>query len=399
MNDLASMLLETPQISDNGYRLFNAVLEYYQGKSKELRKCEEYCANIIKKMGDGSSDFNLTKNPVTSADPDVQQLERELAKFFKVNKLRIYWYGSNTVNAFTLPNSCFTRETARRNLLDGKGSNMNINIFVHTNTVTLTGLTGDELLAIILHEIGHNFSYCPVSAFFDIFSWIGSYGLIPILQLIAKGLIIAKAEVFDFVRKHLPVVSNVVDLYNRWSLEFSYLYRPILAPLSVLKSVNPVNILGYGREKEADSFAAMYGYGNQIATALKKMNVPKESMYGKFANATGASKIVADIVELECMLIAGLTLEPHPTVDQRAASLIKKLKSDLASGSYPREVKKELEDEIERLEKTHKTINVINEDVNGPNIRQAIFDVVNKATDNKSDLREIFNFYFDSYRF
>ena len=399
MNDLASMLLETPQISDNGYRLFNTVLEYYQGKSKELRRCEEYCSNIVKKLGDDTSDFNLTKTPLASNDPDVQKLERELAQFFKVNKLRIYWYGSNSVNAFTLPNSCITRETARKNLLDGKGSNMNINIFVHTNTITMTGMNGDELLAIILHEIGHNFSYCPVSAFFDIFSWISTYGLLPIIQLIVKGALIAKAEVIDFVRKHIPVVSNIVDVYNRWSLEFSYFYRPFIAPLKVMKSVNPMNILGYGREKEADSFAAMYGYGNQIATALKKMNVPKDTVYGKFANASGVSKVFADIIELECTLIQGLTLEPHPTNDQRAAAIIKKLKADLASGDYPREVKKELEEEIKQLEKTHKTINVINEDVNGPNIRQGIFDVVNKVTDNKSDLREIFNFYFDSYRF
>lgn len=409
MNNLASLLLETPDIYDSGYNIFNVALEYYQGKTKELLKCEKYCANIVDKIGDSHDDFDIYKTPISSNDDDVRALEKELANFFKVNNVRIYWKSGGSTNAYTLPNSCITRGNAKKNLLDNKGSNMNINVFIHTETVSTTGLTGSELLAIILHEIGHNFHFCPISAFIDIISWILTVGLLPIIGLIVKGMYIISGEINDLIRRHVPTISNLIDMYNRWYME----YNLIMSPLNVITTIaalmsNPeylaqiianANIFKYGEEKAADSFAARYGYGEDLIMALKKMGIPKYTMYGKLAHESGAGEIVADITALQIDLIAGLTLDPHPSTDQRASALIKKLKKDLNKGNYPREVRKELEAEINRLEKVHENINVINDSSDGPNIRKGIYDMINQATDGHSDLREIFNFYFDSYQF
>ena len=403
MDKLASLLLESTDYSNNGYNLMNTVLEYYQGKTKELKKCEQYCNNIIEKFGDPTNDFKFTKKPVTSDDGDVRDLEKELAKMFKVNKVRIYWTTMGSVNVYTLPNSCITKASANKNLMDGQGTNMNINVIVDTLTLTTTGITGAELLALLLHEIGHNFYFCPILAFCDVFSWITSFGILPIVQIIVKGAIIGANELVDLVRKNVPFITNIIDVYSRWYSEYSLLIKPfaILSslPNTIIQRMNVSNVVKYGEEKGADSFAARYGYGVELVTALKKMGVPKYSLYGETAHRSGVGRVFADITELSVDIVSGLTLDPHPNTDQRAAAMIKKLKTDLAKGDYPAEVKKELQEEIVRLEKVHGVVNVINDNPEGPKIRQSIYDMINRATDNHSDLRELFNFYFDSRRF
>ena len=232
----------------------------------------------------------------------------------------------------------------------------------------------------------------------------------PLMMLIAKGIHIAKGEIYDFVRKNLPTLTNFMDMYNRFVMEYNTVTRPVIVlsnmltvmqyPLQIItKYASRVNILRYGDEKGADSFAARYGYGEELISALKKMKVPSYSAYGSLVNKTGVGRIVGDLTELQCDIIGGLLLDPHPNADQRASAILKKLKSDLAKGDYPKEVKKELEADIARMEKCHETVNMINDDPNGPNIRKGIYDMVNQATDGHSDLREIFNFYFDSFRF
>jgi hypothetical protein len=410
MTDLASRLMECSGAYDNGYSIFNIALEYFQGKSKELRECEKYCTNIVTKIGNIMGDVDILKTPISGDDVDNIMLEKTLAKFFKVRKVRLYWDNGSVINAYTYPNGCITRANAKKNLLDGKGSNMNISIFLYTNAVSAAQVTGSELLAIILHEIGHNFHFCPLSTFSDIVLGILSFGLRPLMRLIDKGLTIVTAELVDLVRKYVPIVSNLFDVYHRFWLEVNYLMNPVNIvrtmvtclsnPVKVMTSVmQNIDILGYGEEKIADSFAARYGYGSELVSALKKFNVPRDTMYGKLVMSGKVGGIVADIAELQVTIINGLLLDPHPNTDQRAASMVKKLKRDLAKGDYPRELRSELEAEIKRLEEAHRTVNIINESVDGPNIRKAIFDVVNKATGNRSDLREIFNFYFDSYQF
>lgn len=410
MKELASFILETPSVSNDGYQLMNFVMEYYQGRTKELLKCEQYCNNIVAKFGSPKNDVDIRKTPVSSNDIDVKALEKEMADFFKVNSVRIYWQSGSDINAYTLVNSCITRYNAKKNLLDNKGTNMNINVFINTSVLTSAGLTGSELLAIILHEVGHNFTFCPVSAFMDVISWVLSFGITPIIQLIAKGVIIVKGELIDIIRKNIPFISNIIDVFNKWVLEYNYLMRPAVVintisrimsnPAETITRIsNNANILKYGGEKAADSFAARYGYGNDLVTGLKKMDIPKYTMYGEIAHNTGVGRFIADITELQCIIISGLTLDPHPNTDQRAASLLKKLKKDLATGEYPNDVKKELEAEISKLETTYEAVNVINTRKDGVNIRKSIFDMINSATDNHSDLREIFNFYFNSYQF
>ena len=89
-----------------------------------------------------------------------------------------------------------------------------------------------------------------------------------------------------------------------------------------------------------------------------------------------------------------MTLDPHPSNNQRAASMLKKLQKDLDSGDYPPEMKRDLQKEIDRMQKAFDTVNDSNVQSN-VQIKKTWYEIMNQITKNHTDLREIFNFYFE----
>lgn len=409
MQGLYEIFAENSQIGQNGDSLFTAVYEYYAGRSKELIKCEGYLNNIVAKIGYGEKDFDLSKTPISRNDPDHKALERELAKFFKVKEVRIYWEGGQ-VNAYTLCNSKLSAMNASNALKNGKDSNISILTFMYWNTISTCGLTGAEVLAVLLHEIGHNFYWCPLSLFNEIFITIMNLGLPVLIKMFAKGIYTIKGEVKDWIRVNLPAVQNIADMVSRVNVEFGLMSKPfnilkkvgdlILNPSKIIYTIANADLTKYGGEKGADSFAAKYGYGPELSSALRKMKGAQNSLYGAAISGTGAiGNVLADITELQIDITNMILLEPHPNNNQRAAAMLNKLEKDLQKGDYSPEAKKELEAEVKRMRKAYEEATLITESEDGPNIRKGIYTMLDGLTNGHSDLREIFNFYYDAYRF
>ena len=79
------------------------LLEYYAGKPKEFIKCEGYLREIIKLIKEDHESMNPIRNRNVYRDAEpCKKLEQELAKFFKVSEIKIYW-NTGTINAYTLP--------------------------------------------------------------------------------------------------------------------------------------------------------------------------------------------------------------------------------------------------------------------------------------------------------
>jgi hypothetical protein len=79
--------------------------------------------------------------------------------------------------------------------------------------------------------------------------------------------------------------------------------------------------------------------------------------------------------------------------------MLDKLKKDYAKGQYSPEAKKELEREIKRMEEAYENAVKLSVNEDGPNIRKGIYQVLDDITNGHSDLREVFNLYYDAYRF
>lgn len=386
------------------------LLEYYAGKPKEFIKCEGYLREIIKLIKEDHEGANplRQRNVYRDAEP-CRKLEQELAKFFKVQEIKIYWQ-TGTINAYTMPGFSFTAMDRKRNYLTGKFQNIKMYLCVYENLVYQANLTEQELMAVILHEIGHNFYYCPISAGFDLYMAILSLGVGPIVQLAAR-LLLYKLPNFidDWCKKNIPMLNNVSDTVHDIISNVNSVISPFtfvgdaisyLGRFMVSLVRDPVGkvmygITGYGNEKAADSLAAKYGYGPEQASALHKMTLPENMLGTKMLQGMGpfgsiiddSNKIIADIVY-------GMTLDPHPSNNQRAASMLKKLQKDLDKGEYPPEAKRELQKEIDRMQKAFDVVNDSNVKSN-IQIKKTWYEILNHITKNQTDVREIFNFYFE----
>ena len=386
------------------------LLEYYAGKPKEFIKCEGYLREIIKLIKEDHESMNPIRNRNVYRDAEpCKKLEQELAKFFKVSEIKIYW-NTGTINAYTLPGFSFTAMDRRRNYLSGKFQNIRMYLCIYEDLVYKANLTEQELMAVILHEIGHNFYYCPITAGFELYYAVMSLGLGPIIALISRALSYQLPNlVADFIKKNLPMIANIEDAFSDIFANVNSIVSPFVGVgnlafylasrlLSIVR--NPAgeiinSITGYGNEKAADSLAAKYGYGPEQASALHKMTLPENLIGSKMLKSMGPfGSIIDDTNKIMADIVYGMTLDPHPSNNQRAASMLKKLQKDLDSGDYPPEAKRDLQKEIDRMQKAFDVVNDSNVQSN-VQIKKAWYEILNQITKNHTDLREMFNFYFE----
>ena len=388
---------------------YQSILEAYVGRPKELIKCEGYLNEIVNELkkeslakanGQGLS----YKKQVTKDYIWNKKLETELANFFKVGKVNIYWQSSSGPNGFTVKPFGFTVLNNRNKYLSGGMSNATIDICIMEECVTVSDLTAQELMATILHEIGHNFYMCPILFGTEVFRMIITLPTGIISTLLAKLSLKIKWFADDVLKKYAPMLYNIKQGVQDILFQVYQFIAPLNIGTNILNSLlaepNLMRLPKYGDESGADSFAAKYGYGPELSSALQKFQDPKNTLYGKLESddTIGIWGALHDLSRLSLELVACLTLDPHPNDSQRAANIIKKLKSDLATGDYPDGMKKDLENEIKRMEEIYKVC-AKNNSPSSLQIRQGWYDIINGIFDNNSDFRQLFSFYFDSFRF
>ena len=373
------------------------VVEAYAGKPREFIDCEGYIKEIIKEINEDHSSLNLKRSRnVYRENPYCKKLENTLTKFFGVKEIRIYWY-NGAINACVIPTSSIIT-SVRRNKKDF--SKAVFNICIYEELVYYAKLNESEIMATLLHEIGHCFYVSPLM----IISELLSIPALPI-TLLRKILTINGLDGYDFLKNRLPFIANLTTLisdikiqYNQFSKFNLKRYNPIPVIQKMKNPTLPIilSIAGYGDERGADSLTAKYGYGADQAFALRKMERAEGTIAGKIQNDTFFGSIFGDISEITLELYAMMTLDVHPNTDQRTNSMINKLERDLNNGDYPPKVKKELEMEIERLKDAHEHLN---DNDNRIAIKKVYYNIINTITKDHSDIRELLDKFYIRYEF
>ena len=370
------------------------VVETYVGKSKELLECEKCLKEIVDAIYiDHENPLNLTRSrSVYREHPACKKLETLLTKFFKVSEIRIFW-NTGSINAFTIPASSIITNR-RRNTRDF--SKAVFNICVYEELVYYAELTETELMAVILHEIGHCFYTSPLMIVDEILS----ISLLPV-KLLVKLIMTGSLNAENFIKKNLPFISNITTLIDDINIQWMSLLKlgiHTFNPMAVIMNMkDPItSIAKYGNERGADSFAAKYGYSVDQASALRKLTRAEGTIGGTIRNDTTLGSIAGDISEITMELFNAMTLDEHPNNDQRVNSMIQKLERDLNTGDFPPTVKKELEMEIKRLKEVHKELNDNDKRVH---IKKVYYNVLNTITRNHNDIRELFNKFYIKYEF
>lgn len=380
------------------------VLETYAGKPKELVQCERYLREIIQMIHEDHELNPFRKRRVLRDTEACRKLEETLTKFFGLGRINIYW-SSGQINAYTWGTSSIMIMNRRKK--DSFG-NANVYVDVAEDLVYHARLNEQELLGVILHEIGHNFYYSPLLVVGELLTVV-TMPLSILVMFAVKGYYIATHEIKGLIKKYLYPLYNMMELFSNLKSQFYSVFKlanllaaiPRLLVSFLQGGLSPFKLLdtigGYGNERGADSFAATYGYGPDQISALKKLENPEGLIGNEIRNNAGALGAISnDLYALTLDLLAMLIMDPHPNTNQRASSTLKKLERDLKTGDYPPELKKDLEKEVERMREMYESLNKNQTNVQ---IKRCWYNMIDNITNGHSDFREIFDAFFAKYEF
>ena len=349
------------------------ISEAYYGQLPEFVELEKLFDSIIKKAkSDGLNKCNPNKYPENA------KIQKIFTKLFGFKKSFLYWEPFVVANAYTQSLNCFLVFTDKKKVIQkrpDKGfydSSHTILLTLYTSVGILEcGLTARELVAIFLHEIGHNFDYSNYHKFemilHSIVDWsipyqIHKYKDVPNdMKLELHDNIKSQGDkIFNNQRKRDKLIELSKDSMRKY---YKYLQRlagflglftaiPELALSFIFSPITPIlNIGGEKSEIFADSFATAYGYGSDLISALGKL----QDFSSWYNPKSPVSKFLLDMGQMMNELTIAMMGEVHGTDMKRCKECLKKLKHDLKTNDFPPELEKELVEEINKMTKIYKT--------------------------------------------
>jgi hypothetical protein len=230
-------------------------------------------------------------------------------------------------------------------------------------------LTGSELTAIVLHEIGHNFDdwgYAKPNELMK--EWLEEYGMQE-----AAVVYNNRIKMYNYnqdKKKYDAIYDSQMKRdkdrakYNRNSenaeadseivlsvglgLTIENLKGILLSPFKQIKNLSETK-----GEEFADSFAAMYGYGPELISSFRKMNAWEQSFQP--SQSSKKDTIIRNFKDLMCEIYITM-YDVHGTDQARCKKLIIKIEHDIKSGDYPPDLKDDLLQELDGLKSEYNQI-------------------------------------------
>ena len=292
------------------------VNEAYFGRTPGVKKIEDIIYQIKKKY-DGSY-FNEKLN----TDPLRYKLNKIVEDTFGFKTADIQFVYDTTLNACTLPigTDIFTRVS--NNTLVEKTNGYRFNpeagyaaiIFLNTGLALNPNYTAAEITAILLHEIGHNFTMGVITgvgiinhAYYALMT-VASFGFLWLRYsnfsrrsvVSFKQWLIENApgvmELVETVQACLGLYQHIFKEFYEFQKFANIITMPVITAIEPIlnwlrRNINIYAIInipkefitGYAEEQFSDSFATSYGYGPELNSALSKINGsdPANTLIGK----------------------------------------------------------------------------------------------------------------------
>lgn len=390
------------------------VNEAYIGKTPVLEEIEDLISQIRGKIN-RYKDFDRMK--------EVQALNRLFEKQFGMDVFALHMIPENVMNAYTCVIARNFDVYRRKNFSDylvadrkdgfrfRSDNNFCIIANVYYGLFTNPDLTDGEILAIILHEIGHNFAdflddNIRLANQYIMDSWMATniaqiiidaiqlniIGVIGDISNVIQGLTMMnnfkknKMEKINQKGKERTIsptlkglsgktsdffgtCANILYKYNIITLGFKGIGKLFRKPFENFLKKSAKQSVDRRNEIIADKFATVYGYGPELTTGLQKMSSYKSKDYtiidklpfGKKFNEAW-DKLYLDINEFDC----------HPHDIQRANECIKTLKDELEQEDMDPKLKSVIYSQINAIESNINNIkDMVNKD---PNNIKVVYD-------------------------
>lgn len=381
--------------------------EAYYGKVKPLRDAERILGVFRKKY------FGLTKH-VNSAnsDPLLYEFCDILCKQFGFKRFIMTINSSIIANAGTYVGGWITCDQAKIiKTNDGfkYDGTVNMLMIIYTQLIFNEEITDGEIMAIILHEIGHNFSQrtnniVNVGKAAETLELIGIYlyyistgrlGMVFEYLLLTtnegKGIMgelykalykdnkacAALISAFQFIiNLPISIYQSVMDLVP---------YININALLNSIIKKNYKLITGFADERAADNFATIYGYGPELATALTKLE-NSATPIRQTIHKLPVFGWVFDMMKIPKSIVWSM-VDEHPTTASRAKAQYNYLLKELDKQSPA--LRKAVQEDIDKMiaEQEERKKNIFNL-TRGDNVSNAYNYATNKILPRGDDPRE-----------
>lgn len=402
--------------------------EAYVGRTPTLELIDQKIAELQE-----AGPLSIYQN--MSRDKRIIELNRLFEKQFGMKLFSINIENSEYLNAWTYTISYridiaekyspqalskLVKADSTRGYYYVPGNELCITTHMTTELLFNSGMTSSEIVAVMLHEIGHNFSSClygklylenreimlsykRAMIFMIVLGAILSPFLIGIPMLIAgiknyrdstTAGQKAKAERNEKnVGKTGGFFAFIKGLKNKYSDMQSYaseLASRIADGWDKYKVLNPLKGEGKQKYKQisnssgrldevfADKFAAVYGYGPELALGLAKMD-DYLSKANKKIQLTGTKKEKANNLKFEEVIRKVSIYDVHPQTVQRAVEEIKLLKRELDKANIDPRLAEVIKQQVSELEEVLKKITIQNDELSkNDNARRAWNAYINK---------------------
>lgn len=369
------------------------IKEVYFGKTPEIQKIEKQL-DVFRSKYLGRYLTAITVNN----DPDLLKFNRMIEDQFGFGCFTLHIINEPMINAFTMPiDTRYEVFNTNKNLIADKRTfkfkkeaDYTAIVCIYSGLIFNPVYSTDEIMAMIMHEIGHNF-YAALDKKHGIFSnfyaalvlvssimnividLIVFHTRLPIditnaisnsdlYQKLANKfdrflrendtLIIKVFDVIDFFGNLVNVVKlgllGFIDIVTLGSLHVlgSLLSTATSVPFSILSLL----ILGgrYQNERLADNFATMYGYGDAFISAMNKMSSKETPTPSKIMNAFNKIPVLSDIYAINASIgdIVIHVFDEHPDYIARCYDQIEMLEREASKSDLDPKMKKVIMQDI-----------------------------------------------------
>ena len=423
--------------------IFNTIKpinEVYFGKTPEILAIEKQL-DIFRSKYIGQT---LLIRPDINSDKDLLKFNRMIEDYFGFEVFSLHITKSSMRNAWTIAvSSRYDVLTTHRNLVSSKnGFKYNKDagyagiVNIYTAMIFNKEFTTSEIMAIIMHEIGHNF-FLAINNNYIGYELI--YKITSILELFIKAILVAinsdeDAVSIGFTIKlliRLGLLNNkTLSIYEKMEKavrtnvpEFLYVTDLLDSAISIMKDAKftitqmikrltlgfgmyvtlPIGIIAsillnnpftskfkYNNEQFSDNFVTMYGYSDDLISILDKLSDSKTDT-NIFTKTFDDIPILSDIYYLNenvISIIYGL-FDEHPTELMRCKSQIDMLKRELEKNDLDPKMKRKIQYDLDMLEIRIKEIINLNKAIEDKQYVKRAYYAFLYNNSNSKDLKDI----------
>ena len=305
---------------------------------------------------------NSRITPTLNIDPEVLKFNRIVEKTFGFYKFSLYIQPNEIPNVYTFTADYFFTDEQKAKIkkeliasptgfsYEKVFPGVSIVVAIHSCVFNDDQYTDEEIVGALLHEIGHGFFEVVMDEDNVYIPSTNSLRVIgTVLELmkdkIKRRTVISTETVSKELNKFGKLFSSAKGLFKK-KLK-SVFFREALGD-NMTKYM-----ISYTNEKFADTFAAMYGYSNEVHQFLEKV---RKYVYDLAYGVKKYPRII-EIMKAYKMYLGDFvsyvlgTQDEHPEALARIKTSIDYLKKELQRDSIDPSMKKELLDQINYLNK------------------------------------------------